>query len=1521
MSTKHIDMVLQKKHPAHSIQETTATCIGLSSSTAPAFSHRFAHWTNQRATQSIVFSLCLAVLFALVGTINTAYAAPPDLTLSPQQPITVPVGANLGALSADTYYIDGDVSTVDVVVNLDDGGNEVGSIDFTLDYNNECLSLNDPDTDVVFNPTINWVTTGVTDTGANGIQAIMATDFLTGFGVVHSIDTGSIMTVTFGVNSCRTNTTDGVGIGATEAVTLTFTNTEYGSNNAMSIAGTGTNKPFDLRFNATPIDIATIPMTVAENIVFTSTLSTTDHDSDINDTQHTYALVTTCANAADSADNGTFTLTGALSNTLQASSAFDYETKNSYNICVQTTDWEGFIYTETFAISVNDVNEVPTDISLSGSHTITENLGLLEAIGQFTTTDQDTGDSHSYSLVDGATSAFTVTGSTLQTNQGFDFETQSSYTVTVRTTDSGSLTYDETFTITVIDAPDAPTDLVLSSTQITENLPISTTIGTFSTTDQDAGDSFTYTMIDGATSAFTITGDTLYSNMMFDFETQSTYTLTVETRDSTNLTYSEVVTISIIDVNEGPTDMMLNGSHTITENQPALTNIGVFTTTDVDAGDTFTYTLVDGATSAFTIAGDTLQSSQVFDFETQSSYTITVQTMDSGNLTYSETFTITVLDDPDAPTDLMLLGTGTITENLPALTNIGTLTTTDQDAGDTFTYTLEAGATSAFSISGNSLVSNQSFDFETQSVYTVAVRTTDSSNLSYTETVTVTILDDGGVPTDVSLNGSHAITENLSINTNIGQLTTTHQDSSQSFTYTLVDGATSAFNISGDLLRSSMMFNFEAQNSYTVTVRSSDSGSPSLTFDKVFTITVVDVNEAPVPVDDIEMTFQGQAIAIAALANDSDLDVDMEESDSDPGAETIAIVGVTQPASGTVAFNSTVITYTPDAAGIFTFSYDVSDNATTPLTNTGTITVTVVEAGVNDNTIITDTNSGSDNVFVFTFSSGALARSVMAFEKTTALVIPDEAIDDSYGPMNLVYQENETGMSTNAAPTGYDFAGRVFEMDLYLQENGAWQVQDGFVFSSPVTITLNYNDADLVNVDEETMTLWYWDTGMSQWSTNGITITSRDGISNVIVATLAHFTEFALMAQESPVLGLSDVPGELFGKQGMTMTVPVSLTTKGGSYAGADFSLTFDNFCLSLDEAATTSHVSVTHMLEHLGGSNRVDVTVDAGAGVLTDTAALVNLVFNVDTLITCTNKESPMTATTGVTPVFTNTASVQSNTGIVTVTGKVDDGDMAFIANDTPGDCNHDGSINAGDLPAVIIESFDAGSNVPGDGTLGGPEFWLYSFRDNFVGSPLGCDASPESNLSYNASPVSKVDIADLTCLVSILFGNNSCTMPAVAAAAVKRGPTVAPAAPNAQLVNIPVHLQSDGNSVVSAAFTLEFEPGTFGYREATFNVPAGMTPQVDYDADNGRVTVVMYTFALQMPTMADGMVATISLQTSADMTVDPEAIRLVDASLGAADGSGVAMDVNGANLQLGTFEYTEVVDSHWVFMPVVLK
>jgi len=115
----------------------------------------------------------------------------------------------------------------------------------------------------------------------------------------------------------------------------------------------------------------------------------------------------------------------------------------------------------------------------------------------------------------------------------------------------------------------APTDLALSPSSINENVAANSVVGSFSSTDPDTGNTFTYSLVPGTGStdntAFTIAaGGQLQINASPDFETKSTYDIRVQTTDQGGLTYEKPLTVSINDIDESvpltPNNDIFNGT-------------------------------------------------------------------------------------------------------------------------------------------------------------------------------------------------------------------------------------------------------------------------------------------------------------------------------------------------------------------------------------------------------------------------------------------------------------------------------------------------------------------------------------------------------------------------------------------------------------------------------------------------------------------------------------------------------------------------------------------------------------------------------------------------------------------------------------------------------------------------------------------------------------------------------------------------------------------------------------------------
>jgi hypothetical protein len=251
----------------------------------------------------------------------------------------------------------------------------------------------------------------------------------------------------------------------------------------------------------------------------------------------------------------------------------------------------GTSFTNTLNFALVAANSAPTDIALS-SATVAENQASGTAVGNFSTTDVDTGNTFTYTLVSGTgdtdNGSFTISGGQLLTNASFDFETKSSYSILVRSTDQGSLTFEKVFTITVTNVNEAPTDIALSSATVAENQASGTAVGNFSTTDVDAGNTFTYSLVSGTgdtdNGSFTISGGQLLTNASFDFETKNSYSIRVRSIDQGSLTYEKAITIAVTNVNEAP-NVVAGGTLSYVENSVSSVIDNVLTVADVDSGN------------------------------------------------------------------------------------------------------------------------------------------------------------------------------------------------------------------------------------------------------------------------------------------------------------------------------------------------------------------------------------------------------------------------------------------------------------------------------------------------------------------------------------------------------------------------------------------------------------------------------------------------------------------------------------------------------------------------------------------------------------------------------------------------------------------------------------------------------------------------------------------------------------------------------------------------------------------------
>ncbi|SOC47337.1 cadherin domain-containing protein, partial [Rhizobium subbaraonis] len=284
--------------------------------------------------------------------------------------------------------------------------------------------------------------------------------------------------------------------------------------------------------NEAPTSLALSKSSVKENVAVGTTVGTLSAKDPEGKTL-SYKLT-------DNA-GGLFKLDG---NKLVTAKAVDYEAVKSGKVTLAVSDGVNTT-SKTFTIGVQDVNEAPTSLALSGT-SVKENVAVGTTVGTLSAKDPE-GKTLTYTLTDNAGGLFKLDGNKLVTAKAVDYEAVKSGKVTVAVSD-GVNKVAKTFTIGVQDVNEvdkAPTSLSLSATTVKENVKTGTTVGTFSAKDPE-GRTLTYKLTDTAGGLFKLSGTKLVTARAVDYEKVQKDAVTVAASDGVN-TVSKIFTITVAD--------------------------------------------------------------------------------------------------------------------------------------------------------------------------------------------------------------------------------------------------------------------------------------------------------------------------------------------------------------------------------------------------------------------------------------------------------------------------------------------------------------------------------------------------------------------------------------------------------------------------------------------------------------------------------------------------------------------------------------------------------------------------------------------------------------------------------------------------------------------------------------------------------------------------------------------------------------------------------------------------------------
>jgi len=594
-------------------------------------------------------------------------------------------------------------------------------------------------------------------------------------------------------------------------------------------------KSLDLTSTA---DLALIKDKVVAEVSTTSGVNTAAFDALADD------AATAVKNVNDEIATVTDLTSDAAKNVFSTVQVLTDQVKTAAAAEVNTAGSGSISFTDANVVSTAAKNKAPTDITLTSS-SISEGASSL-VVGTLSTTDIDQSDGVAFTYEIAEISgtdygAFSINQSTgaLSLKDQPDYETKTSYSLTIISMDEGGKTYSKSFSISVADTNEAPTLTVPAGGSVTEDASTSTITGSLSSTDPENA-SLTYSVVGSSATngSFSVTGTygTLALNAATGAYTYSldnaktatnalkasdskTESFSVQVTDGVNTTTAQTLSFIIQGANDAPSAATLS-SKSVNENEAGAI-IGALSSSDpennalsfsIPAG-----TVTDAGNGSWSLSSDSdhglfeidssnnlkFKSNVSADAESKSSYEVQVYVSDGSTATL-EDFTVSINDINDAPTVANAISDQTIAEDSALSFQFASDVFVDVDAGDSLTYTAALSNDAALPswLSFDALARTFSGTPANADVGSVDVKVTatDGSAASVSDTFALAVTNTNDAPTgNVAFSGNLVQGQTL-----ISSITLADEDGIGAFSFQWVsDGndITSATNASYTLTR------------------------------------------------------------------------------------------------------------------------------------------------------------------------------------------------------------------------------------------------------------------------------------------------------------------------------------------------------------------------------------------------------------------------------------------------------------------------------------------------------------------------------------------------------------------------------------------------------------------------------------------------------------------------------------------------------------------------------------------------
>lgn len=384
------------------------------------------------------------------------------------------------------------------------------------------------------------------------------------------------------------------------------------------------------------------------------------------------------------------------------------------------------------------------------------------------------------------------------------------------------------------------------------------------------------------------------------------------------------------------------------------------------------------------------------------------------------------------------------------------------------------------------------------------------------------------------------------------------------------------------------------------------------------------------------------------------------------------------------------------------------------------------------------------------------------------------------------------------------------------------------------------------------------------------------------------------------------IPHNIPTYTGRQVVVPIYFTGGGPSIAATKFTVVYNDHCLALDPTDNNQDGIPDAITFHTPAGFNTAVTFSPHNPAAGLAFAIADSVPPLSSLpdgrlaaITFTTACRPADGDHLITAVHFNHTQpfTFTNTSGQNVSGAALDGSVTIRAG-LPGDCNNDGAVNAGDIPALVPNLF---RDTPGS---------------------VGCDANQDT----------VVNAGDLSCLALLIFhGPGACSNTAVSAAtAPKLAIPQGIQAQSGKTVTVPLTFTANGHNISSLALSIDYDKTWLSFDPTdknkdgipdaiTFNLPNAFSASAAFSNQepNGRIDLAIFDAAAPLSSLPDGVIATVTFNVH-DTPDNVEAFVRFAAKLNASFGDANGQSIPGVT-QNGSVSIKPA--PHVIYLPFLMK